>query len=144
MGACGAPGTDSVFTKGNPKADQKTAVVPAPAPQPPPQRFVTKRFEGLYRRNGDESRFQPCNTKTALDVFGPTEARLTLHERFRYGSVWQGMKLYAVFEGAVVTDTVGPARADSGTGMPRTRFFLVRVDSLRAWEQGDCGGMRVN
>ena len=54
------------------------------------------------------------------------------------------MKLYAVFQGTIVTDTVKPVKPDSGPGTVRTRFFLTRVDSLRAWETGDCGGMRVN
>ena len=146
LGACGAPGTDSVFSKGNPKVAQKGAVAGqvTPVPQPPPLRIETKRYNGLYRRNGEESRFQACGTTRPLDVFGPPEARIVLHERFRYGSVWPGMKLYAVFQGTIVTDTVKPVKPDSGPGTVRTRFFLTRVDSLRAWETGDCGGMRVN
>lgn len=141
LGACGAPGTDAVFTKGNPKVDQATPATPPL--QPPPQRMMTKRYAGMYRRIGEESRFQACGTSRALDIFGPPEARITLQERFRFGSVWQGMKLYAVFEGAVVTDTVKPVPPDSGAGTIRTRFFLAKVDSLRTWESEDCDGMRV-
>jgi hypothetical protein len=146
LSACGAPGTDAVFTQGNPATDQKTAATAqAPRiPQPPPQRIMTKRYTGVYRRNGDESRFQPCGTTRPLDIYGPTEARITLHERFRFGSVWQGMKLYAVFEGAIVTDTVKPVKPDSGQGTVRSRFFLAKVDSLRTWESPDCDGMRVS
>lgn len=146
LGACGAPGTDAVFTKGNPKADQKgapTAGRSGPSPQPLAQRIQTKRYTGLYRRSGDESRFQPCGTQRALDIFGPPDARIMLHERFRYGSVYQGQKMYGVFQGAVVTDTTQPVKPDT-VGTVRTRFYLVRVDSLRTWETSDCGGMRVN
>jgi hypothetical protein len=145
LGACGAPGTDSVFTKSNPKATPTTAstgqaVAP---PRPPAQPIKTRQFVGLYRRLNDQSRFQACRTDRPLDVFGPFEARQRLHERMRYGSNLPGLKMYAVFEGAVVTDTVQPKPPDT-VAVVRTRFYLARVDSLRTWERSDCGGWRVN
>ena len=144
LGACGAPGTDEVFTKGNPKVDQTTTVPgQAGVPRPPEQPIQTKRYAGLYRRVGEESRFQACRTEQALDIFGPFDARQRLQERFRYGSTIPGQKMYAVFEGAVVTDTVRPQPPDTVVTV-RTRFYLARVDSVRTWERTDCGGWRVN
>jgi hypothetical protein len=145
LGGCGAPGSESVFTKGNPKAgaapgSPTQAVQP---PRPPAQPIKTKQYIGLYRRLNEQSRFQPCHTERALDIFGPFDARQRLQERMRYGSDLPGLKMYAVFEGAVVTDTVRPQAPDSATTV-RTRFYLARVDSLRTWERSDCGGWRVN
>ena len=146
LGACGAPGTDTVFTKGNPKVDQTTGSpgqAAVPVPRPPVQPIRTKRYAGLYRRLGEESRFQACRTEQALDIFGPFDARQRLQERFRYGSALHGQKMYAVFEGAVVTDTVKPEPPDTVVTV-RTRFYLARVDSVRTWERTDCDGWRVN
>ena len=60
-------------------------------------------------------------------------------------AIWEGAKLYAVFQGALVTDTVkvDSASADSAKAGPRTRFHLVEVKSMRTWERGDCNGMRI-
>lgn len=146
LGACGAPGTDTVFTKDNPKVAPPTTASPgqaAPVARPRVQPIETKRFVGLYRRLGDESRFQACRTEQALDIFGPFDARRRLQERFRFGSTLPGQKMYAVFEGAIITDTVRPQPPDTAITV-RTRFYLARVDSVRTWERSDCGGWRVN
>ena len=52
--------------------------------------------------------------------------------------------MYAVFMGYVVTDTpkVQGRAADSTAGIPRTRFFLTAVESVRVREREDCGGAR--
>jgi hypothetical protein len=145
LGGCGAPGSESVFTKGNPKtgAVQGAPGQAVPAPRPPAQPIKTKQYIGLYRRLNDQSRFQPCRTDRPLDVFGPFDARQRLQERMRFSSGFPGLKMYAIFEGAVVTDTVRPEPPDT-VATVRTRFYLTRVDSLRTWERSDCGGWRVN
>ena len=146
LAACGAPGSDTVFLQGNPKAgvrDSARAVVAMP-PQP---RIQPKLYRGHYRRLNDESRFRPCGTRIPLDVTGTPEARFRLHERFRFNAVWQGRAMFGVFYGAIVTDTLtpkGPAASDSGAVTTVTRFFITGVDSLRTWHADDCGGMRVN
>lgn len=154
LGACGAPESDEVFTndnpdemftKGNPKlagGARDTATPPAPPPTPAP-RLQTRRYPGLYRRLGEDSRFQPCGTERSLTIFGPLEARVALHERFRYSSVWVGKNMFGVFQGAIVTDTVKPPPPGTGVGTIRTRFLITAVDSLRTWQSRDCGGMRV-
>jgi hypothetical protein len=141
--ACGAPGSDASSATAKAGSSTKDTSLAVRAPAPPP-RIATRTYRGYYRRLSEESRFQPCGTTRPLDVYGPPEARLVLHERVRYASVWQGTKMYGVFQGAIVTDTVKPVRPDSGTGTVRTRFFLMRVDSLRTWQVSDCGGMRVS
>lgn len=143
-GACGAPGSDAVFTKGNPKlaAAVKDTATPLPPPRPAAARILTRPYPGLYRREGDDSRFQPCGTDRPLVIFGPFEARAFLHERFRYASVWQGQNMFGVLQGAIVTDTIRSA-SDTGRGRIQTRFFITAVDSLRTWQSRDCGGMRV-
>jgi hypothetical protein len=147
--SCGAPGSDKVFIKGTAKAgadSTQVAVTPPPPPRPR-DRITPKRFAGLYRRQDDSSRFQPCGTKAPLDVIGTGEARYSLQERFRWNSVWVGRPMYGVFAGAIVTDTpvvqVRGVPQDSVPRVPRTRFFITAVESLRTWQQGDCGGMRI-
>jgi len=106
--------------------------------------MVAKRFEGFYYRLGDTSRFTPCGAKEGLDIFGPPEGRFLLRERLRWTSPWQGLKMYGVFVGYVVTDTP-KARGrgvDTTAAIPRTRFFLTAVESLRVREREDCGGAR--
>ena len=137
---CGAPGSDAVFTKGNPKLDTARAKAAQEAARPQPARATPKRYEGLYKRSGEDSRFQPCGTTIPLTITGSGEARYLLHERFRWSSFWQGQDLYAVLWGSVVTDTPQVNKADSASGLPRTRFFLTAVDSLRNWNRSDCGG----
>jgi hypothetical protein len=107
--------------------------------------MAAKRFEGFYVRLGDTSRFTPCGNKTGLDIFGNPEARFLLRERVRWISAWQGQRLYAVFMGYVVTDTpkvLGGRGADTTAAVPRTRFFITGLDSLRAAEREDCPGTR--
>ena len=143
LGACGAPGSDSVFTQGNPRlqgadsAQKDSAASEAqPAPQVGARRPEIKRFEGQYRRLGGESQFRPCGSTVALDVYGSGDARYRLQERFRWLAVEQGRRMFGVFYGAIVTDTPkvdGPAR-------PRTRFLLTVPESLRTWLDEDCRG----
>ena len=139
--ACGAPGSDQVFNKVGQKAP---APVAAHRPGPPPAFAAAKRFEGFYFRLGDTSRFTPCGSKQGLDVYGNPEARFLLRERLRWTTAWQGMRMYAVFMGYVVTDTprVQGIGADTSARIPRTRFFLTAVESLRVREREDCGGAR--
>jgi hypothetical protein len=144
LNACGAPGSDSVFsTGGSTRAKVDSSSVPKVVMAPQAPRILTKRYGGLYRRLGEDSRFRPCGTPTPLEIFGPAEARMALHERFRFSSVWQGRNMFGQFQGAIVTDTQRPQRSDTGIGTIRTRFFIVAVDSLRTWQPRDCGGMRV-
>ena len=139
LAGCGAPGSDQVFTKGNPKVD---TAPPQPAPV---ARLATRAYGGYYRRLGDESQFQPCGTRIPLDIVGTPQARFALKERVRWTTTWQGAKLYGVFQGAVVTDTPGTngVAGDTVKPGPRTRFFVVGVDSLRPWRAQDCGGMAI-
>ena len=143
--SCGAPGADAVFTKGNPKvaAPAAKAVVPPP-PRPPAPQLEVKQFRGYYRRLGGDSRFQPCGTAAPLVTTGTGEGRRLLRERFRFITNAPGQKLFGVFVGAIVTDTVRPqgSKADS-PGTPRTRFFITSVDTLRGWKTSDCGGMKI-
>ena len=106
--------------------------------------MLTKRFEGFYFRLGDTSRFTPCGSKAGLDIFGNAEARFLLRDRLRWTAAWQGIPMYAVFMGYVVTDTpsVKGSRANTTARIPRTRFFLAAVESLRVREREDCGGAR--
>lgn len=139
--ACGAPGSEQVFNKVGQKAPAPVAVQ---RPGPPPAALNAKRFEGYYFRLGDTSRFTPCGSKQGMDVFGGPEARFLLRERVRWISPWQGSRMYAVFMGFVVTDTpkVQGRGVDTTARVPRTRFFLTAVESLRVREREDCGGQR--
>ena len=141
LSACGAPGSEQVFNKVGQKAPQPVAVQ---RPGPPPAALAAKRFEGFYFRLGDTSRFTPCGQKVGLDIFGNPEARYLLRERVRWMSAWQGIRMYGVLMGYVVTDTprVQGAAADTAAPSPRTRFFITAVESLRAPEREDCGGVR--
>lgn len=142
--ACGAPGADSVFTKGNPRIAASDSARPATV-QPQAPRFQSKRYSGYYRRLDEESQFRPCGTARLLDIIGTPDARLRLSEAFRWNAVWPGRKMFGVFQGAIVTDTprTTGTMADTAPPVPRTRFFITGVDSLRTWESGDCGGMRI-
>lgn len=143
LAACGAPGADAVFTKGNPKipsVDSSKAIAARTAPQ-----IQFKQYRGYYRRLGDDSRFQPCGANAPLEITGTAEGRLLLRERFRWMAVEQGRKMFGVFHGTILTDTItaqGRA-ADTTARTTRTRFFITGVDSLRTWQESDCGGMRI-
>lgn len=102
--------------------------------------MTTRAYAGYYRKLGDDSQFQPCGTTQLLEITGTPLAQLLLKERFRWNAIWEGAKLFAVFQGAIVTDTV---RSDSSKTHPRRRFYLVDVDSMRTWRNGDCNGMRI-
>jgi hypothetical protein len=143
LAACGAPGGDAVFTKGNPKIATPDSARSAAAPPAP--RIQPKRYTGYYRRLSGESQFRPCGTDALLDVIGTPDARLRLSEAFRWNSVWQGRKMFGIFQGAIVTDTprTTGAKADTAPPVPRRRFFITDVDSLRTWQSSDCGGMRI-
>ena len=142
--ACGAPGADAVFTKGNPKVAAPAAKAVVAPPPPPAPELKVKQFRGYYRRYGGDSRFQPCGAAAPLVTTGTWEGRFLLQERFRWMTNAPGQKLFGVFVGAIVTDTVRPqgSKADS-PGTPRTRFFVTSVDSLRGWKTSDCGGMKI-
>jgi len=144
LGACGAPGSDTVFTKGNPKIARTDSV--ARASRPAKAEEPAKTYQGLYRRIGDESRFQPCATTVPLVVDGNWNGQFMLREQFRWNSVMPGQKLFGVFTGWILHDTVraGRGTADSASsGMPRTRFYVINVDTLRPWNDSDCPGMKV-
>lgn len=143
LAACGAPGADAVFTKGNPKipvADSGNAIAASPVPQ-----IEYTQFRGYYRRLGTDSRFQPCGTAAPLEITGTPLGRAILRERFQWMAFEQGRKMFGVFQGTIVIDTLKPrgAAADSAAVTTRTRFFITEVDSLRGWKDGDCGGMRI-
>jgi hypothetical protein len=142
LAACGAPGADAVFTKGNPKIGAPDSARPAPVLAP---RIQPKRYTGYYRRLGEESQFRPCGTGALLDIIGTPDARYRLHEAFRWNSFWQGRKMFGVFQGMILTDTLPTtgAKADTAPPVLRTRFFITGVDSLRTWDTSDCGGMRI-
>lgn len=142
LAACGAPGSDQVFTKaaGTAKAnDSATARPAAPSPQ-----LVTQTYRGYFRRVGSEFQFQPCNTREPLEIYASAQGRSALRERTRWNAVWEGAKSFGVFHGAIVTDTPKVVPGDSTKPGPRTRFYLTAVDSLRTWQSTDCGGMRVS
>lgn len=139
LAGCGAPGSDSVFTRNKPEATAADSPSAKSVPPPTP-RIETKLYAGYYRKLGDDSQFLPCGTTRLLEITGTPLAMLLLKERFRWNAIWEGAKLFAVFRGAIVTDTV---RSDSANAGPRTRFFLVDVDSMRTWRNGDCNGMRT-
>lgn len=146
LAACGAPGSDEVFTKGmgKPKAFDTASFRPARSAA---QRTVTRTYGGYFRRVGNHFEFQPCDTKVPLVIFTSPQARLALRERTRFNDVWEdAAKRFAVFQGAIVTDTPDTkgVQGDSAKPGPRTRFYLTAVDSLRTWRSTDCGGMRVS
>ena len=143
VASCGAPGSDAVFTKDNPKipaADSTKAIASQTAP---PVEF--RQFSGYYRRLNMDSRFQPCGTTTPLEIIGTYEGRALLHDRFRWMAVETGRKMFGIFRGTIVTDTLKPqgAAADTAAVTTRTRFFITGVDTLRTWNDRDCNGMRV-
>jgi hypothetical protein len=143
LSACGAPGSDAVFTRENPKLASPESIKTAEVKQNQPV-IAPKPHSGLYRRIGEESQFQICGTKEALDVTGTAMARYILHERFRWQSVWQGEKMYAILQGWVMVDSQTPkGREARAAGRTRTVFFMMDVDSVRAWQNGDCKGMKV-
>ena len=143
LAACGAPGSEDVFTRKDPTTKDSPdtpQVVAKPAPRP-----VSKTYAGYFRKAGDEWQFQPCGTTRLMDITAEPLARLILRDHFRWNAIWEGAKLYAVFQGAPVTDTVkaDSTSANSAKAGPRTRFHLVEVKSMRTWERGDCDGMRI-
>ena len=144
LAACGAPGSDAVFGGNTQKKATTDSAKPAPVRTPGPQ-LVTKRYEGYYRRYGNESVFMRCGTTVPLPVTGTPIALGILKERVRWHAPWEGARLYGVFQGALVTDTpmVAGASGDSVRSKPRTRFFLVGVDSFRTWRVRDCNGMKL-
>ena len=141
--ACGAPGSEDVFTKATKKPTvSDSANAQKARPQPP--RLVTRQYGGYFRRVGADFQFQPCNTRLPLLVFATPQGRVALREQSRWNGVWEGNKNFGVFQGAIVTDTPKVVPGDSIKPGPRTRFFLTAVDSLRTWKPTDCGGMRVS
>lgn len=138
--ACGAPGSDTVFTRalGGRGVAGSTSAQPVDSGRSGRPSIEVATWRGMYRRDGEESRFQPCGTARALDVTGTAEGRALLAERFRWNTPWQGLPMYGVLRGGMVSDTL---EADPGSagGVPRTRtrFFVTGVDTLRTWEM-DC------
>lgn len=140
LAACGAPGSDAVFL---PKAKTPAASSSAPkatTPAAPP--FVAKQYTGWYRRMGDTSEFLPCGARTPLNVDATPLGMLELRQRYEFTAPWPLAKMYSVVQGAIMTDTlvVGGGKADSLKRVPRTRFMITGVDSMRAWKSSDCGG----
>jgi hypothetical protein len=144
LAACGAPGSDSVFARNTEKKATTDSAKAAPVPPAAP-RLVTKRFEGYYRRYGNESVFMRCGTTVPLPVTGTPIALGILKERVRWHAAWEGARMYGVFQGALVTDTplVAGPDGDSVRSKPRTRFYLTDVDSFRTWRVRDCNGMKL-
>lgn len=68
-----------------------------------------------------------------------------LRERWRWLSVQFERPLYLVAGGAIVTDTIAGTGVASDSAAPRLarRFLLMRVDTVRAWGDGDCGLSRA-
>lgn len=147
LASCGAPGSDAVFTKDNPRISPRsdTTFDAAAAKTRQPTRPETRSYAGYFRRLGDDMQFQPCGARAPLEVFPTGQARLSLRERFRWNAVWEGSKMFAILHGATVTDTPSTKglSADTSPPVPRTRFWVINVDSLRTWREGDCGGMRI-
>ena len=105
-----------------------------------------KVFRGLYLWRADSSFFRPCADPSAYRLLGRGEALGLLRERFRFTAVMLGSPLFAVFRGHLVRDTsraVG-AGETAALNQPKvaTRFFLTRLDTLRARLVGDCGGLQ--
>lgn len=141
LAACGAPGSDSVFTSGKAKSDTPAPATPAPRPAP---RVAPKTVTGYFRVVGMQPQFQPCGTARPIDIYGSPSFMARLKERIRFSGVWEGRKYFAQLLGTVVTDTVpSDSSSDSVRAGPRTRFNFVEVDSLRPWRNSDCGGMSV-
>lgn len=147
LAACGAPGSDTVFTKGNPKIGSGTDTTFATAASKTRQamRPDSRSYAGYFRRLGDDMQFQPCGARAPLEVFTTGQARASLRERFRWNAVWEGAKMFAILHGATVTDTPSTegVSGDTSSPVPRTRFWVMSVDSLRTWHERDCGGMRI-
>ena len=141
LAACGAPGSDSVFTRNNPRFGSVDSAAPkAVASRQGSPTVATKVYAGYYLKKGDRSQFQPCGTEKLLEITALWETKRMLMERFRWNAIWEGAKLYAVFQGAIVDDTT---RADSSRTGPAKRFYLVGIDSVRTWQRSDCNGMRI-
>lgn len=106
---------------------------------------MTQSVRGYLRPSGDEPQFRPCGTRALLDVTGPTPTRIKLKERFRWNTPSFNVGMFAQLQGAIVNDTARLADSVTGvlTAVPRTRFFVADVESLRPWRQADCNGMRV-
>lgn len=139
LAACGAPGSDAVFDVRKNKAPATDTSAKAPVPPPAP-RLVTRQYSGLYwRAAADTVQFQPCGMNVVFDVVAQGTAALQLRERYRFIAPWQGAKMFAVFRGAIVTDSVRSG-GDSARSTPRTRFVVAGVDSMRARRPADCGG----
>jgi hypothetical protein len=130
---CGSQGSDAVFLQALPGRGDSMVKAPRQG-----VRLPNTRYEGLYRRAGDDATFRPCGTTASLAITGTGEGRALLADRFRWNSVWQNLPLYAVLRGTILTDTL-VSKGDSAPTVVR-RFFVTGVDSMRAWD-GDCGGM---
>lgn len=103
-------------------------------------------FRGAYRRTSTDISFLPCGASSPYEVIGDALALRTLRERWRWVSVQFERPVFVVVGAAIVPDTVaGPdSTADRAPG-PRIveRLFVTRVDTVRAWERGDCGLTRA-
>ena len=101
-----------------------------------------RRLGGNDRRIADTLQFQPCGMKVAFDVIISPQGMtsLELREKYRFSAPWPGAKMFSVFKGAMVTDSVSKGD-DSVRATPRTRFLVTGVDSMRARRSTDCGGM---
>jgi hypothetical protein len=100
-------------------------------------------YRGAYRRTSSASEFLECGSRQPLEVRGRPEALTRLRDRFRWNAVQMNRPLFAVFRGAVVSDTTRGGRRAAADTMAApalvNRFLLVWPESLRAWREGDCG-----
>lgn len=102
-------------------------------------------FRGYYLRETDLSGFRPCGATEYLPVVGRREALVLLRERWRFTATRPGRPLFAVVHGGTIRDSAKAKSAGASTdasqalARPRNaRFFLIRVDTLRAASSDDC------
>lgn len=154
--ACGEPGARDPWLppakgvqaagdaagRGRAGASSESATA-APAKPARPELAI---FRGAYRRSSTAVQFLPCGSRVPLTLTGDAEPQRVLRERWRWLSVQFERPLYVVVGGAIVRDSTGrgDASRDSAPTAPvEERFFVMRVDTVRAWQAGDCGLSRA-
>jgi hypothetical protein len=106
-------------------------------------------LRGHYLRETDLSAFRPCGSTEYLRIEGRREAVVLLQEHWRFTTGAPGRPLFAIMRGHVVRDSAmadsvsATGQADATAKVSKSqRFFLTRMDSLRASLPGDCRGDR--